>query len=257
MKSAAALFIIAAILAGGRAVAEGKAGTGRLVRFLPLGEMPPFRQEIRENVRYELEPPAGSIPPREVLLGFGGNASEATSLALGRLSAPLKAPPGSGPLSLVCRSDAKDTKPWLNLVRPESGDFLVILWRESRQGTWEKVKSLVVTDDAVGAPAGSVRFINVSPASVGILWGEEKLILGGGKLFQRTVPTGKESKFEVQLPDTTGALKRLHSGVILQNPGERSLVLIYSADGVGYRLPLKVTVLREPAPPASTKIPNP
>ena len=116
----------------------------------------------------------------------------------------------------------------------------------------------MIPDDAVSAPAGSVRFVNVSPASVGIIIGVRKNSFWvAGKLFQRTVPTGKESPFEVLLPDTTGALKRLHSGVILQNPGERSLVLIYSADGVGYRLPLKVTVLREPAPPASTKIPKP
>lgn len=252
MKSAA-LFFIVAVLAGGLAAEEGQVKTGRQVRFLALGEMPPFRQEIRDNVRYELEPPAGSIPPREVLLGFGGNVSEATSLALGRISAPTKAPPGAGPLSLVRRGDARDAKPWLNLVRPESGDFLVLLWRESRQGTWENVNSLVVPDDAVGAPAGSVRFINVSPASVGILWGDEKLILGGGKMFRRMVPTGVELTFEVQLPDTTGALKRLHSGAILQPPGERSLVLIYAADGVGHRLPLKVAVQRELAPVAPEK----
>ena len=132
MKSATVLFIVAcqSWRVAGRG-SEGKAGTGRLVRFLPLGEMPPFRQEIRENVRYELEPPAGSIPPREVLLGFGGNASEAhIAAALGQTQ---RTPEGSaGKRSAVVRSreDAKDAEPWLNLMRPETGDFLVLLWRD-------------------------------------------------------------------------------------------------------------------------------
>jgi hypothetical protein len=31
----------------------------RHVRFLAVGEIPPFRQEIRDDVRYELEPREG------------------------------------------------------------------------------------------------------------------------------------------------------------------------------------------------------
>ena len=85
------------------------------------------------------------------------------------------------------------------------------------------------------------------------IWGGEKLILGARKIFTRTVPTGREHAFEVQLPDTNGILKRLHAGIILQNPGERTLVLIYFADGVGQRRPLKVSVHREPAPAAPVK----
>ena len=69
------------------------ADSPRQVRFLALGELPPFQQEIRAGVRYELEPPPDSIPPREVMLGFGGEKSEPTPLRLGQLSAPLKAPP--------------------------------------------------------------------------------------------------------------------------------------------------------------------
>jgi len=134
------------------------------------------------------------------------------------------------------------------VTRPESGDFLVLLWRDSKKGTWESARSLVVPDDAVGAPAGSVRFVNVSPAQVGITLGSEKLLLGAGKIFTRTVQVGQEEAFQVLLPDTTGSLKRLHAGVVLQNPGERSLVLIYLADGLAHRLPLKVTVKREAAP---------
>jgi len=228
--------------------AAAKEDSARQVRFLALGELPPFQQEIRDNVRYELEPPAGSIPPREVMLGFGGDKSEPTPLRLGQITAPLKAPAGAGPLLLAMRGAAKKDEPWLRLTRPESGDFLVLLWRDAKLGSWQKVTSLVVPDDAVSAPAGSVRYVNTSPATVGFRLGGEPLTLKPAEILQRAVPVGVEQPFEIFLPDTTGAMKRLHAGVVLQNPGERSLVLIYLADGVGHRRPLKVTVLREQAP---------
>ena len=236
------ILCIALYLAGTWLFAAPKDESPRHVRFLALGESPPFRQEVRDNVRYELEPPPGSIPPREVLLGYGGEKSESTPLRLGQLTAALIAPPGAGPLVLSLRDAAKGDPPWLRLERPETGDFLILLWRDPKHATWQKVRSLVVPD---GAVSGSVRYINLSPAAVGITLGSEKLKLEAGKMFGRAVPVGVEQPFEVFLPDTTGALKRLHSGVVVQNPGERTLVLIYLADGVGHRRPLKVTVLRE------------
>lgn len=228
--------------------AETKKDAPRQVRFLAVGEAPPFEQEVRDNIRYEVEPPVGSIPPREVVLGFGDKQTESTRLLLGQLSLPMKAPSGTGPLVLGLRSDAEDAEPWLRLTRPAEGDFLVLLWRDAKQGSWQKARSLVVPDDAVSAPAGSVRYINVSPFPVGIRLGAENLVLEAGKMFKRMVPVGVEQPFEILLQHTSGALKRLHTGVVLQNPGERSLVLIYFADGVGHRLPLKVTVQREQAP---------
>ena len=220
----------------------------RKVRFFPVGELPPFRQDVRDGVRYELEPPAGSIPPREVLLASDAEEMGAAQLRLGRISDPLKAPAGAGPLNLKKRDAAADAEPWLRLTRPESGDFLVLLWRDAKTGTWEKAGSMVLPDDAVNAPAGSARIINVSPYPVRIVVGEEKLLLEAGKSFKRTVPTGVEQPFQILLPDTSGNLKTLHSGVITQNTGERSLVLLYRADGEAPRRPVKVSVFREPAP---------
>jgi len=230
------------------ASSEPEVKNGRHVRFMAVGEPPPFRQEVRDGIRYELEPPAGSIPPREVVLGFGGDDSAAVPLRLGRISPSLKVPAGTGPLLLNRREAAEGAEPWLNLVRPESGDFIVLLWRDAKAGTWEKVRSMVLPDDPVRRPAGGVRIVNLSPASVRIVIGGEKLLLEAGKSFARTLPAGAEQPFEILLPDATGNWKMLHSSVIAQNPGERSLVLVYRADGESPRRPLKVTVQREPAP---------
>ena len=215
----------------------------RHARLLAVGEPPPFRQEVRDGVRYELEPPAGSIPPREVLIG-----DAVARLRLGRTSEPLEVPAGAGPLVIARRDDAADAEPWLRLETPETGDFLVVLWRDPAAGTWEKARSMVLPGTA---PAGSVRFVNASPATVGVVIAGEKLALKPGTDFQRQVPPGAERDFEIQAAIAGGGTGRLHSGTISQAAGERSLVLIYRADGESPRRPLKVTVRREQAPPAA------
>ncbi len=221
----------------------------RHVRFLAVGEMPPFRQEIRDDVRYELEPPEGSVPPREVMTGFGGEKSESTSLRLGQISPPLVAPAGSGPLILRQPGGKDDSPPWLRLSRPESDDFLVILWRASSKGTWKDASALILPDGPLSAPSGSVRVVNIAPVEVGIVIGSEKLILTAGKTIQRQVPAGPGEAFQIIVNDASGSPRRLHSGTITQNAGERSLVLVYHADGESPRRPLKVSVQREPTPP--------
>lgn len=235
------------------ALAKPEKETSRRVRFLAVGEMPPFRQEVRDDIRYELEPPAGSIPPREVMLAFGDEKAEAARLRLGMISEPLKAPGGVGPLLLRRREAATDAEPWLRLDRPENGDFLVLLWRDATTGTWDKARALVLPDDPLNAPVGGVRVVNVSQTPVRVVIGDEKLILEAGKFFHRTVPPRIEQAFQILLPDATGQLRGLHSGVITQNPGERSLVLVFRADGESPRRPLKVSLLREPVPPLVEK----
>ncbi|MCW1884555.1 hypothetical protein OKA04_07410 [Luteolibacter flavescens] len=225
---------------------KAKAPAGRQVRFLPVGDLPPFRQEIRDGVAYELEPPAGSIPPRQVAVGFGEEKTDAVPLLLGRVTEPLAAPGGEGPMLIRQGNDAADAEPWLRVNRPETGDFLVLLWRDATKGDWGKARSLVLSDAPEAAPAGRVRIVNISPVAVGVVFGGERIKLEAGKSYQRAMPIGKDTEFQLGAVTTSGDLQRFHSGSIFQNPGERSLIVIYRADGVQPRRPLKAVVHREP-----------
>jgi hypothetical protein len=242
-------WIAAAWMAGGWLSAQEPGGGGRQVRLLPVGDLPPFRQEIRDGVRYEIEPPPGSIPPREVVVSFGKGKDEAVPLRLGQISAPLAAPAGGGELVLRGRDRAADAEPWLRVNRPEAGDFLVILWRDPQAKSWEAARTLVLPDDRIAAPAGSVRYVNLSPEPVGIRSRGEGILLEPGKILSQRVAAGAEQPFEV-MGSAGGVLKRIHAGVVVQNAGERSLVIIHRADGISPRRPLKVMVRREPAPAA-------
>ena len=92
----------------------------RSLRLLPLGEPPPFRQDVRDGVRYELEPDPGSVPPRQVVLGEGDTITT-IRLNLGRASEPIKLPVGTAPATLrsVALSPDAPTAPWLTLQPPE------------------------------------------------------------------------------------------------------------------------------------------
>lgn len=235
--------------------AEKPAPPPRQVRFLPVGDLPPFRQEVRDGVRYELEPPAGSIPPREVVLGVGEEeeaaAARSAPLLLGRITEPLKVPAGAGPLLVRRRNDAADSAPWLRVERPESGDFLVLLWRDPTEGDWGKARALVLPDGPDAAPADKVRIVNVAPVTVGVVFGGEKIALPAGKSYQRAVVPGRQADFQLGAMDARGKLVRFHAGTLFQNPGERTLVVVYRADGVQPRRPLKVVLRREPVPRAA------
>ena len=232
------------------AFAEPKAKPSRQVRFLAVGDSPPFQQEIRGDVRYEIDPPAESIPPRDVVVGFGKELTDAVPLRLGRISPSVKVPAGEGLLALRRKEDAADTAPWLSFQRPESGDFLVFLFRNPAGKNWNEALSLTVPDGAEGAPSGSLRIVNLCPFGVRILWGSELIQLQGGKTLLKTAQPGAETPFQILIADAGGKPKRYYSGAVTQNSGERGLVTIYPADGESPRRPVKVSMLREPVPVA-------
>jgi hypothetical protein len=222
--------------------------SGRHVRFLAVGDSPPFRQEIRDGVRYELDVPPDSIPPREVVPGFGKQSAAAAALRLGRISLPVSVPPGEGIVDLRRVGETPDAVPWLRIQRPESGDFLVLLWRNPTHKTWQDAISLSVPDGPDIAPAGHVRIVNLHPQAIRMTWGGKNLILPAAKMIQRAVKPGTQIPFQILVADSTASMKPYYSGTVTQNQGERGLVIIYRADGVAPRRPLQVAVLREPVP---------
>jgi hypothetical protein len=216
----------------------------RHARFLAVGDNPPFRQEIRDGVRYELDPPPGSIPPREVIPGIAGKASQPVPLRLGRISPSVAVPAGEGPLLVQQAGEAPDATPWVTLKSPETGDFLVMLWRDPKSGLWQHARSLAVAE----APAGHARIVNLFPQPVRIFWGGESLVVPPGGAILRPIPPNSEVPLRILTADASGAMKRYYSGSVSANPGERCLVTTYRADGESPRRPLKVAILREPAP---------
>jgi hypothetical protein len=236
--------------------AEEKPKPARHARVLAIGDLPTFRQEIRDGIAYELDPPPGSVPPNQVIPGFGEETADAVSLRLGFITPSIKVPGGEGPLLLRRKDAAPEATPWLTVQRPAEGDFLIYLFRTAAKNTWDEPAAIVVPDGAA-TPAGSVRITNLFPQAVRVAIGKEGILLERGKSFVRALKPGVDVPFQILIPDAAGAMKAYYSGSVTQNPGERGLVTIYRADGEKPRRPLKVSMLREPvvAPPKEEKKP--
>lgn len=232
----------------------------RSLRLLPLGEPPPFRQDVRDGVRYELEPDPGSIPPRQVVLGEGDTIST-IRLNLGRATEPVKLPLGTAPANLRSVALAPDAPavPWLTLQPPESGDLLALLWRDPGK-PWSQPRSLLLPDSAAAFPAGNIRIVNLLPVETALICGEDRMLLASGKSLLRAIPVGADLPLQIAYREQGGQLKRFHSGSILLNQGERAQVVLHRADGENPRQPAKVVIFSEATPgakPAAADAPPP
>ena len=218
----------------------------RQMRLLTVGEEPPFRQEIRDGVRYQLPAPPGSLPPVEldIVVAAEEGKREKTSgslrLRIGNVSAPIEVPGGAGPLLLRLPKSSPESEPWFRVERPESGDFLVIMWRGRKENTWDKPSGFVMP---AGLAGGNASLINVAPGPVAVVYGAERIALPPLHPLMRPLKPGKPLPLQVGLPMGEG-LKRLVSRSVEQLPGQHSIIVFYRADGEKPRSPLGIEVVR-------------
>ena len=220
----------------------------RALRLLPLGETPPFRQDVRDGVRYELEPAPGSIPPRQIRFGEGDTA-RLIRLNLGRASESIKIPAGTAAVLFHESTAPADptTPPWLTLHPPEAGDVLAVIWRDP--GTrWSVPRSLLFADSAAALPAGSVRIVNLLPVDAALIFSADRVILSPGKSLVKAIPVGTDLPIQIAYKNSSGQYQHFYSGAVLLNANERAQVFIHRADGEKPRQPAKVVTFNEPAP---------
>jgi len=226
----------------------------RHVRVLPVGESPPYRQEVRDGVRYELPPPSGSVPPREVsYLGADGQAAGSV-LRLGMVGEPIPVPEGPSPVVLRDGpASALDAPPWIVANLPETGDALLGVWRAGEG--WAKPRWLVLGDGPEACPAGTVRLVNVSPAEIALEAGPiPRTEVGPGQVARLPVGVAAEVPFRLSYHDPRdGTWRQFRSSALAQGGGERTTFVVFRADGAQPAEPLKTVILRERAPvvPAS------
>jgi hypothetical protein len=227
----------------------------RQLRFLPVGDMPPFRQEIRNGVRYELEPDPGSIPPGLVQLSVGKDKAVETTLNLGNFSPSLPWPAGLQQLELMQKT-ADVFKKWHEVTLPEQGDLAVLLWRDPKVNSWESARSAVLGDGLEAFPAGSIRLVNTIPSLVKMVFADKAVELKPG-VCQVEVLSKEITPVQISAQDAKGDWHVAYQSALTQNPGERGNVIVYRADGESPRSPVKVLCLREQAPVPPEKKPPP
>ncbi len=243
-------FPLLLLLAGGLVLraadeAEPVKTPPRQMRLLTVGEDPPFRQEIRDGVRYQLPAPPGSLPPveLEVMVAAGDDREKASGslrLRMGSMSAPVTVPGGVRPLIFRVPKAGMESEPWHRIQPPENGDFIVVMWRGQKDNTWDKPSSFVIP---ANLPPGKASLVNVAPGTVAVVYDSEKIALPPKRPVMRTLNPGKPIGFQVGLSRGNG-FKRLVSRSLEQGPGQHSIVVFYRADGEKPRSPLGIEVIR-------------
>ena len=218
------------------------------LRVLPLGDPPPFVQEVRDGARYEVPPPVGAIPPRLVMIPVPAKAGVPQQpgqpplrLRLGRPSIPVTlADPVEQRVDLKLEQGGN----WLSVPLHPCGSSLALVWRWGK--TWNEARTLVLPDDPAARAAGNFHFVNLTAAPMGVVIGAEKVRLDPGKTFTRKLASDSPAvAVEILCPSPSGGFKLCHSTQLSATPGTFSRFLIYAADGANPRLPAKVLRLDE------------
>ena len=215
------------------------------LRILPLGDPPPFRQEIRDGVRYEIPAEEGTIPPRNLSISSKPPEGQEPvkyplKLRLGYLSEVLSFPL---PADRKIDADLEAGGSWLKIPLAKGNSTLALVYRGGKD--WYEPRVLCVPDDG---KAGDFLFVNVTAKPMGVTWGGEKLKLNPGTSMVRRIPqAAKGVDMSILYPAPEGGLKPCLSTRVEAAPGTRQQFIIYAADGKDKRMPVKVLPLSDKA----------
>jgi hypothetical protein len=219
-----------------------------LLRVLAIGDPPPFVQEVRDGARYEVAPPEGSIPPRSLVIPVKvpeGKDAEPVKLPLrlrlGQVSQPIELP-----LQDVreIQLNREQGSKWLALKIPPVSASLALVCRGPRN--WDEPRAIILADDPTHRTEGTVHFANLSGLTVGITLGAEKIRLDPGNVFSRSVsPAGPSQPLTISYPTADGGLETCLSSVLEGTRNGVRRIIIYTADGLKARSPVKVFQLEE------------
>jgi len=224
-----------------------RAAPKRIVRLLPVGDLPLFHADLIDGVLQERDLPEGTVPPQQMVASAGEDAVTEVRMMLGQYSRVIDAPIAATRLRLR-EAGADETKVWAEIALPEGeAPLLVLLWRNPDGGNWSSARHLLLNDSATAAPGGAVRVINLTGAVAGVLFGGEKQTVGlkPGLTAIRQTEGGKALPVSVAVQDGKGGWLRLFDNEVEPGRAGRSLVVIYRSDGESPRRQAKVQVLTE------------
>lgn len=218
------------------------------LRILPLGDPPPYRQQIRDGVRYEIPAAEGTIPPRNIVISAADAPADTAETEAPlpvrlRLGSPSSPQSFTLPEKRLVQAKADSGAPWLTIPLTTSEATLAVVCRGGE--SWKSARVLAIPDDA---KPGDFRFINLTAKPMAVTWGSEKLKLDAGKTMVRRLADGAPPvPVTIQYPSPEGGLRLCLSTQAEAAPGTSQQFLIYAADGERPTAPVKVLALSEQA----------
>lgn len=198
------------------------------VRFLPLGELPPFKQIIGTDRRKQGEYPKGSMPPEGTVLMT--EPGEGTPLGL-RLKTFTK--------SLKIKASAKGVEiyeggkvagePWFKSRFPAQKQALFVLCKDNATMTWDKPQVKVLPEDVRSFPLGTIRLANLSDRGVAVILGDEKAFaVKAGEVILKPMKAG-EVLVKLAVKDASGAWRTILQNNLTMSKKGRMHAFFYKA----------------------------
>ncbi|WP_035610749.1 hypothetical protein [Haloferula sp. BvORR071] len=240
MKSRAILLLLS--LSSSLLCAQEQTAPRHTLRVLPLGDPPPFLQEVRNGVRYELPAPEGSVPPRDLQLAATMEGKEPLKLRLrlGSASTPLTFPLPETKVIEVRNGSST----WLKIPLSTSEASLALIWRGGPD--WSKAGVMTIGDGATDRQ-GDCRFVNLTAKPMGLVWGKQRLKLEPRTKLLSSIPAGtEEQELSILYSDAQGNLRPCLATKVTPKADKLQQFIIYASDEKDPRTPVKVLPLEEP-----------
>lgn len=132
----------------------------KYLRFLPLGELPVWKEELKNGIRMGKEPPPGSMPPKELALLSGGEVVP-FQLTLRSFTGKMRMD-GKTPGLAIKKGKGVDDPNWVTSAKPTAPLSLAVLYRDPATMKWDNPQIKVLPDDASSFKVKNIRFVNVS-----------------------------------------------------------------------------------------------
>jgi hypothetical protein len=225
-------------------------------RFIPLGELPVWKERLENGIRIGQEPPPGSVPPKELSLLSGEETQIPFKAGLRSMTSVLTIP-GETPRLKISKGPVGTGQDWLSTPIPSGQLSLGVLYRDPATMNWNNPKMKLLKDDSSSFPAGNIRFTNVSDVMVIIQIGDwnsrrPPSVYGikPGQTSMKPLKVGK-NPIRVGYAGPGNSRRWIWSNQIRLLEKQRVQGFFYKAQGENPRHPVLFHYLPEPLPRAA------
>lgn len=224
----------------------------KFFRFIPLGELPMWDEELVEGIRKGKEPPEGSMPPKPASI-ISGAEPVPLRLSLRAMSDMVKVA-GATPRLTIKEGEVGAAQNWLTEKMPTAPLSLGVLFRNPQTMTWKQPELLLLKDDPSSFPAGKIRLVNVSQRNILVQIGNPNAnpappIFGvrAGKETQKDLEVGV-NQIRVGYIDRNGRQQWIWSNQVRLLRNQRLQTFFYQAQGENPRQEVLFHFVPEPLP---------
>ena len=210
------------------------------MRFLPLGDLPPHRETIKNGVRIQFPPAPGSVPPTPTTLAIDHKEGRDVPLRLKEFTEWSSINPTAGGVKLF-QGKQIGGKPWISSRFSSKSQSLGVLYADHQNKNWFNPKMMMVPDDLSTFPPESIRFVNVSHCSALVRFGNEKAhVIAPGKVLLKKLKQGNHPVLVGYLaPSKNNAREMIFQNELMMKPKQRIQAFFYQARGKNPRKAVK------------------